>query len=153
MKRMNNKGITLVKLLITLAIIAVVCGVGIPVTSAIINKSQSSKATQIASSKYQEFVEALRTSCNEDVKDYIVYGVTYSEFWIKTGDHYVLFSNGDIVACNKNVSKIGVLDNIGIFITIGDGIKDKDGNDLKGKSACKLPTVTNGSVICHANDD
>ena len=31
-------------------------------------------------SKSQEFVAALRTSCNQDVKDYTVYGVTYSEF-------------------------------------------------------------------------
>ena len=65
----------------------------------------------------------------------------------------MLFSNGDIVACNKNVSKIGVLDNVGLFITIGEGIKDKDGNNLKGKSACKLPNVSNGSVTCHTNDE
>ncbi|MGM9880914.1 MAG: hypothetical protein ACI318_06625 [Bacilli bacterium] len=65
----------------------------------------------------------------------------------------MLFSNGDIVACNKNVSKIGVLDNIGIFITIGECIKNKDGNDLKGKSACKLPNVTYGSVTCNTNDE
>ena len=63
---------------------------------------------------------ALRTSCNQDVKDYTVSGVTYSEFWIRTGDHYVLFSNGDIVACNKNISKIGVSDNVGLFITNGE---------------------------------
>ena len=65
----------------------------------------------------------------------------------------MLFSNGDIVACSKNVSKIGVLDNIGIFITIGEVIKDKDGNNLKEKRVCKLPNVTNGSVTCHTNDE
>ena len=28
---------------------------------------------------------------------------------------------------------MGVLDNIGLFITIGEGIEDKDGNNLKEK--------------------
>ena len=65
----------------------------------------------------------------------------------------MLFSNGDIVDCNKNVSKVGVLDNVGIFITIGEDIKDKDGNDLKGKLVCKIPNVTNESVTCHTNDE
>lgn len=65
----------------------------------------------------------------------------------------MLFSNGDIVACNKNVSKIGVLDNIGLFITIGEGIINKNGNDLKEKRVCKLPNVTNESVTCHTNGE
>ena len=96
---------------------------------------------------------ALWTLCNQNVKGYTVYGVTYSEFWIKTGDYYVLFSRGDIATCNKSVSKIGLLDNIGLFITIGEGIKDKDGNNLKEKKVCKLPNVTNESVTCHTNDE
>ena len=96
---------------------------------------------------------ALWTSCTEDVKDYTVSGITYFEFWIRTGDHYVLFSNGDIVACNKNVSKIGVLDNIGIFITIGEGIKDKDENNLKEKRVFNLSNVTNESVACNTNHE
>ena len=152
MKKLNKKGIVLKKLIITLIVIALI-GVCIPIATTIINNNLEAKAKQIASSKYQEFVEALRTSCDEDVKDYTVDGVNYSEFWTKTGDYYVLFSSGDVVACNKNVSKIGLLDNIGIFITIGEGIKDKNGNDIKGKVACKLPTITNGSVTCHTNDD
>ena len=39
------------------------------------------------------------------------------------------------------------------FITIGEVIINKDGNNLKGKSACKLPNVTNGSVTCYTNDE
>ena len=152
MKRLNEKGIVLKKLIITLIVIALI-GVCIPIATTLINNDFESKAKQNASSKYHEFVAALWTSCTEDIKDYKVYGVTYSEFWIRTGDRYVLFSNGAIVACNKNVSKIGVLDNVGLFITIGEGIKDKDGNNLKGKSACKLPNVSNGSVTCHTNDE
>lgn len=65
----------------------------------------------------------------------------------------MLFPNGDIVACNKNVSKICVLDNIGIFITIGESIKDKDENNLKEKRVCKIPNVTNESVTCHTNGE
>ena len=65
----------------------------------------------------------------------------------------MLFSNGDIVACNKNVSKIGVLDNIGIFITIGEGIKDKDENNLKEKRVFNLSNVTNESVACNTNHE
>ena len=49
--------------------------------------------------------------------------------------------------------KIGVLDNVGLFITIGEGIKDKDGNNLKDKKLCKLPNVTNGSVTCNTNGE
>lgn len=45
----------------------------------------------------------------------------------------MLLSNGNILACNRNASKIGVLDNVGLFITIGEVIKDKDGNNLKEK--------------------
>ena len=45
----------------------------------------------------------------------------------------MLFSNWDIIASSKNLFKIGVLDNIGLFITIGEGIEDKDGNNLKEK--------------------
>ena len=152
MKKLNKKGIVLKKLIITLIVIALI-GVCIPIATTTINNNLESKAKQIASSKYQEFVAALRTSCNQDVKDYIIYEVAYSEFQIKTGNHYVLFTYENIVACNKNASKIGVLDNMGLFITIGEGIKDKDGNDLKGKSACKLPNVTNGSVTCHTNGE
>ena len=152
MKKLNKKGIVLKNLIITLIVVALI-GVCIPIATTIINNNLESKAKQIASSKYQEFVEALRTSCDEDVKDYTVDGVNYSEFWIKTGDYYILFSSGDIVAFNKNVSKIGLLDNIGIFITIGEEIKDKDGNDLKGKLVCKIPNVTNESVTCHTNGE
>ena len=32
-------------------------------------------------------------------------------------------------------------------------IKDKYGNDLKGKSACKLPNVTNESINCNTNGE
>ena len=39
------------------------------------------------------------------------------------------------------------------FITIGEVIINKDGNDLKGNIACKLPNVTNGSVTCHTNGE
>ena len=61
--------------------------------------------------------------------------------------------NGYIVACNRNVSKIGVLDNIGLFKIIGEVIKYKYGNNLKEKKVCKLPNVTNESVTCHTNDE
>ena len=37
------------------------------------------------------------------------------------------------------------------FITIGEGIINKNGNDLKEKRVCKLPNVTNESVTCHTN--
>lgn len=58
----------------------------------------------------------------------------------------MLLSNGNILACNRNASKIGVLDNIGIFITIGEGIINKDGKNFKDKRVCKLPNVTNGEL-------
>lgn len=63
----------------------------------------------------------------------------------------MLFPNGYIVACIKKLSKIGLLDNIGIFITIGEVIKDKDGNNLKEKRVFNLSNVTNESVTCHTN--
>lgn len=37
------------------------------------------------------------------------------------------------------------------FITIVEGIINKDENDLRGKSACKWPNVTYGSVTCNTN--
>lgn len=79
MKRLNEKGIVLKKLIITLIVIALI-GVCIPIATTLINNDLESKAKQNAYSKYQEFVAALRTSCNQDVKDYIVYEVAYSEF-------------------------------------------------------------------------
>ena len=58
------------------------------------------------------------------------------------------FSRGMVyllrLPCIKKLSKIGVLDNVGLFITIGEGIKDKDGNNLKEKRLCKLVNVNNG---------
>ena len=67
------------KKIIALIVIALI-GVCILIATTLINNDLESKAKQNASSKYHEFVTALRTSCNQDVKDYTVYGVTYSEF-------------------------------------------------------------------------
>ena len=63
------------------------------------------------------------------------------------------FQMGTFLLVIRMYQKIGVLDNIGLFITIGEGIKDKYGNNLKGKLVCKLPNVTNESVTCNTNGE
>ena len=63
------------KKIIALIVIALI-GVCIPIVTTWINNDLVSKAKQ-NSYKSQEFVDVLRTSCNQDVKDYKVYEVTY----------------------------------------------------------------------------
>lgn len=64
------------KKIIALIVIALI-GVCIPIVTTLINNDLVSKTKKNSSSKSQEFVDFLRTSCNQDVKDYTVYGVTY----------------------------------------------------------------------------
>ena len=71
--------VCLKKLIIALIVIALI-GICIPIATTLINNDLEPKVKQNASSKYHEFVEVLRNSCNQDVKDYTVYGETYSKF-------------------------------------------------------------------------
>ena len=54
MKKMNNKGFTIVELVIVIAVIAILAAVMIPTFSGIIEKANDSAKTQLASAAYKE---------------------------------------------------------------------------------------------------
>ena len=54
MKKMNNKGFTIVELVIVIAVIAILAAVMIPTFSGIIDKANASAAQQKAAAKFKE---------------------------------------------------------------------------------------------------
>ena len=54
MKKMNNKGFTIVELVIVIAVIAILAAVMIPTFSGIIDKANESAKMQLASAAYKE---------------------------------------------------------------------------------------------------
>lgn len=114
----------------------------------VISKERGEAAKQDASNQFQEFVLVLLDGCHEDLKDYKISGVNYTEYWVKSGNYYVLISNGAVVACDDILSNIGTLDEEGLILTIADGVKDSKKASLSGKKAHKLPEVIDGKVNC-----
>ena len=94
---------------------------------------------------------ALVDDCKEDVKDFKVAGTAYSNFWIETNGYYVLILGGQVVACKKDVKDIGEVSESVLTISSTSTLKDNDGNELKVKTAYKIPTVTDGKTTCSTN--
>lgn len=67
MKKQNNKGFTLVELVIVIAVIAILAGVLIGTFASVISRANQSKAMQEARSEWEEFLVDLDYTNNDEV--------------------------------------------------------------------------------------
>ena len=83
----NNKGFTIIELVIVIAVIAILAGVLIPTFSNVVDKANKSKVLQEARNIYTEYAVEHIDDLNKaegEVVDVI----------IKSGDYYFSFTNG-----------------------------------------------------------
>ena len=93
MKRNNNKGFTLVELVIVIAVIAILAAVLIPTFGNIIDKANNSAALQ----------EARNTFSQALIEDYkITEGTVYVQVGKENNIKYVVFVNGEPVDTDKD---------------------------------------------------
>ena len=115
MKKMNNKGFTIVELVIVIAVIAILAAVMIPTFSGIVTKANESAAAQVATAAFKEAYATeladgvITNGDSEEIGDFtvtfttVVNGqVTAASITAKTGTKYAgytfTFANGAITA-------------------------------------------------------
>lgn len=92
MKKQNNKGFTLVELVIVIAVIAILAGVLIGTFATVISRANQSKAMQEARSEWEEFLVDLDYTNNDEV------ALATKSFVIKKGDFYFAVKAGQFDA-------------------------------------------------------
>ena len=92
MKKQNNKGFTLVELVIVIAVIAILAGVLIGTFATVISRANQSKAMQEARSEWEEFLVDLDYTNNDEV------ALATKSFVIKKGDFYFAVKKGQFDA-------------------------------------------------------
>ena len=79
MKKMNNKGFTIVELVIVIAVIAILAAVMIPTFSSIVSKAQDSAALQKATAAYKEaYANALSDGVIDTSDSYEISDITFA---------------------------------------------------------------------------
>ena len=95
MKKMNNKGFTIVELVIVIAVIAILAAVMIPTFSGVVEKANTSAAIQKAKAIHAEYVATI---------DYAAGSTAADECYIQVKDGVYVKFEDDALAANTVTS-------------------------------------------------